>query len=1093
VIHAIAAPICTVVAIVVAAILARWTPTQLTFNLTTLGITTGLGTGPIVTLSYKLAQWLHAQWKTAGKWPAEVLSLDGFLRSRTARRSRLFAGIVAVLLWPTAVLLWHSNAVVFVKFVLPLAAPAAALWLLALLTADRRAAVAEPDAPQPESESTPPPDLVAWWKRIRQHAQFQGQVFLEVRQPARTFHTPAVPAGVSELETFRLASRSQPRPHQIEAMRALTRADETPSTLLYQGATGAGKTTAILASAIDRIIESAETILILSDDPAAATRLATLIRDAYVSDTFRSALRIHTLEDALAPNAPGADILVGTWETLHQVLLATRSGELWEFLLNLGLVWIEDGGKLSGPHAGHAAGLLRRLDVLLAGQPPDVALVTSFSLPDGISFMRNLTGRANVQTVSALATTPPHLLVTWQPAVAVITTENSVRRFHLRHIRKELQELCAILSGTFPRNAGPLRLLVYHCDLSLSVQDRQAAVADVAGTSVFAADLSELESAALRTRFHVAVILGSPSRDIRAIEHILGFILDDAPVIVIPSPGVLGAAWLRLPTIIPSLSPGERVVPLARALPLHNGFAAAGDPGLADDADRELVFGDAVRPRVRTLLSLHDLPEDAADDSVAVLRTPGQEPLGMSLMLSRLIDRAAPGLFVEQPECVRRDPPVFERRRYRIIQASEKSVLVEGPHDFAALRGPAFDNTIASITRVTPHLTVSVGTTPFVREGTFARLTEVPVTIVRDGLLEFDGHEDPERGAYRRQSSTSQERVLGGWAIHLQGQTTATALWDVADLLSAVMALVVVPGEAATPLTTVTSGMVLLFDRAGDGATFSAIDPDDDRKLGTTTLLLAYVSLLACPCMNGCSRCLGVFETCRPVDLIGKHEKRPVMEILEPLLRPILESLEWTEQLRDPANAIHDETERYRYIRDAIALPIMKREIDMEVRNVAELTAEPSLGGTEENVIGLYIRDTNEVLIQTGLEAGQSEATVTHEYTHNWQCEDNFPVDTITWLDEPGRKLLREGFAEWVSYKVLQVRGRIDEMSSIELRDGDEYGSGFEFFHRLEQQRGQSGVMDFARNPAAMPADELHRRIRAAWIKPAPKRQAEAT
>ena len=57
---------------------------------------------------------------------------------------------------------------------------------------------------------------------------------------------------------------------------------------------------------------------------------------------------------------------------------------------------------------------------------------------------------------------------------------------------------------------------------------------------------------------------------------------------------------------------------------------------------------------------------------------------------------------------------------------------------------------------------------------------------------------------------------------------------------------------------------------------------------------------------------------------------------------------------------------------------------------------------------------------------------------------------------------MREGFAEWVSWKVLEgVPGGGAERTAIEART-DDYGRGFRLFVELESRGGAESVLRYA-------------------------------
>ena len=79
----------------------------------------------------------------------------------------------------------------------------------------------------------------------------------------------------------------------------------------------------------------------------------------------------------------------------------------------------------------------------------------------------------------------------------------------------------------------------------------------------------------------------------------------------------------------------------------------------------------------------------------------------------------------------------------------------------------------------------------------------------------------------------------------------------------------------------------------------------------------------------------------------------------------------------------------------------------------------------------------------------------THEYAHVWHAENHRSYTQTT-------PILREGFAEWVAYKVAQRFGRHDQIRLMENPGGGVYYQGLQKFLRLEQQDGVSGVLRHA-------------------------------
>jgi hypothetical protein len=115
-------------------------------------------------------------------------------------------------------------------------------------------------------------------------------------------------------------------------------------------------------------------------------------------------------------------------------------------------------------------------------------------------------------------------------------------------------------------------------------------------------------------------------------------------------------------------------------------------------------------------------------------------------------------------------------------------------------------------------------------------------------------------------------------------------------------------------------------------------------------------------------------------------------------------------------------------------------------------------GGDTDHVVGLFVRQGRKrvMYLLSGLPQVLLIQTVAHEWAHAWQGE-NCPL-----LRDA---LVREGFAEWVAYKALQVMGAVKKMKLMEQQDGL-YGNGLRKMLEVERRDGVSGVMTFCRQAA---------------------------
>jgi len=104
-----------------------------------------------------------------------------------------------------------------------------------------------------------------------------------------------------------------------------------------------------------------------------------------------------------------------------------------------------------------------------------------------------------------------------------------------------------------------------------------------------------------------------------------------------------------------------------------------------------------------------------------------------------------------------------------------------------------------------------------------------------------------------------------------------------------------------------------------------------------------------------------------------------------------------------------------------------------------------------DKTLGLYVRRGRRrgMYVEYGLPQILLVQVIAHEYAHAWQGE-NCPL-----LRDP---LIREGFAEWVAYKVLGTLGASKKMAIMEARPGL-YGDGLRRLLELERAGGVVGVL----------------------------------
>jgi hypothetical protein len=141
--------------------------------------------------------------------------------------------------------------------------------------------------------------------------------------------------------------------------------------------------------------------------------------------------------------------------------------------------------------------------------------------------------------------------------------------------------------------------------------------------------------------------------------------------------------------------------------------------------------------------------------------------------------------------------------------------------------------------------------------------------------------------------------------------------------------------------------------------------------------------------------------------------------------------------------------------RDVLGLRIA-RVPELVVESSASLESRTKAGQEPDRVCGLYTRGPGgqaTIHVLSHLPETRATAVLAHELAHAWQAE-NCP-------DAQGLRV-REGFAEWVAWRLLEgVDGCGPERDVIAART-DEYGLGFRFFTTLEERNGASHAIWYA-------------------------------
>ena len=171
------------------------------------------------------------------------------------------------------------------------------------------------------------------------------------------------------------------------------------------------------------------------------------------------------------------------------------------------------------------------------------------------------------------------------------------------------------------------------------------------------------------------------------------------------------------------------------------------------------------------------------------------------------------------------------------------------------------------------------------------------------------------------------------------------------------------------------------------------------------------------------------------------------------------------------STAVTTATEAERLYQETCAM--LKRELTLDIpvlpelqivdrAKLAELNAESSVTGNAEaplgpdsqHLLGFFQRngDDRAIYIEQVLPRVQFQAVAAHELAHAWQS-----------FYAPQTQSLKivEGFAEWVSYRILLALGQQREAARLTRRT-DLYGEGLRYFIELERERGRNGVLQRA-------------------------------
>jgi hypothetical protein len=137
-------------------------------------------------------------------------------------------------------------------------------------------------------------------------------------------------------------------------------------------------------------------------------------------------------------------------------------------------------------------------------------------------------------------------------------------------------------------------------------------------------------------------------------------------------------------------------------------------------------------------------------------------------------------------------------------------------------------------------------------------------------------------------------------------------------------------------------------------------------------------------------------------------------------------------------------------LRETPRLEIVSRRTMGEIRRRYEhRSSEPA--AASHHVLGYFVQAHGEssIYAEACLPRGLLLGTLAHELAHAWQTEQGLHLKDA---------LVREGFAEWVAYRVLTARG-LSPLAERATRRDDIYGRGLRHLLNIENRFGFAGVM----------------------------------
>ena len=143
------------------------------------------------------------------------------------------------------------------------------------------------------------------------------------------------------------------------------------------------------------------------------------------------------------------------------------------------------------------------------------------------------------------------------------------------------------------------------------------------------------------------------------------------------------------------------------------------------------------------------------------------------------------------------------------------------------------------------------------------------------------------------------------------------------------------------------------------------------------------------------------------------------------------------------------------HLRETPTLQVVSRRNMGEIRRRYEHSLAEPASASSHHVLGYFVHahGAATIYVEEYLPRGLLLGTLSHELAHAWQTEQALHLNDAA---------VREGFAEWVAYRVLVARG-LTALADRATRRDDVYGRGLRHFLNIENRFGYAGVIERAR------------------------------